>query len=195
MPCFCFSQRTIHVKCPLQDSVFCSDKKGCTFDGTALSHSSITVKENKHDFMVIFHTVEGIKLIFSTTKHVISHKTPTIQLTVWIKYLLAKTILVERHKKNLTVCVIQKHFNELGKAFKVPALNLQKQSLIYPALCQMIDGICVYVCVVKMAIRTPQFGVKIIWCGTPLLVWHPPAELKGKFLWRYSEWQNSAAHS
>jgi hypothetical protein len=32
---------------------------------------------------------------------------------------------------------------KLGKAFKVPALNLQKQSLIYSALCQMIDSICV----------------------------------------------------
>jgi len=34
-------------------------KKGYIFDGAALSHSSIKVKENKHEFMVIFHTVEG----------------------------------------------------------------------------------------------------------------------------------------
>ena len=45
---------TIYVKCPLQDHLFCSDKKGCIFDGTALSHSSIKVKENKHEFVVIF---------------------------------------------------------------------------------------------------------------------------------------------
>jgi len=36
---------------------------------------------------------------------------------------------------------------KLGKAFKAPPLHLQKQSLIYPALWQMIDSISVCVCV------------------------------------------------
>jgi len=31
--------------------------------------------------------------------------------------------------------------------------------------------VCVCVCVVKTAIRTMQFGVKIICCGTPLQSW------------------------
>jgi len=41
----------------------------------------------------------------------------------------------------------------------------------------MIDSIsvcvcvCVHVRVVKRAIRTLQFGVKMIWCGTPLQSW------------------------
>jgi len=47
----------LSARCKTEFSV--QIKKGYIFDGAALSHSSIKVKENKHEFMVIFHTVEG----------------------------------------------------------------------------------------------------------------------------------------
>ena len=46
LPGFSFGQSTIQPKLPLQDYVFPFRHKGCTFNGSMLSHSPINYKDN-----------------------------------------------------------------------------------------------------------------------------------------------------